>query len=234
MTYGILIAVLAVTALEVAVDITTLSRSHTAFALTTSGGMRDLIGAASRGSIFLLVLGVLVFAGEYRHGTMSQTYLLEPRRSRVLIAKLITMGVIGFIFSLCTSALTLAMAIPWLNSYHIAIAPQENRIATVLIGSIAAMTLYSLLGVGVGALIRNQVAAIVAALAWLAVIENLVAILLPSVAKWLPGMSSTALVDASIPNSHLLSMWSGGVVFAGYCLAFAIAGGIAASRRDIS
>jgi len=234
MTYGILAVTLAITALEVAVDITTFSRSHAEFALTTSGGMRNLIGAASRGSILLLILGILVFAGEYRHGTVTQVYLIEPRRSRVLIAKLIAMGIVGFVFSLFTSALTLAMAIPWLTSYNIAIAPQENRIATVLIGSVVAMTLYALLGVGVGALIRNQVAAIVGALVWLVVIENLIALLLPSAAKWLPGMSSTALVGASIPNAHLLSMWSGGIVFASYCVAFAIVGGVVASKRDVS
>ena len=46
-------------------------------------------------SMVMLTIGILVMAGEYRHRTIMQTYLGEPRRGSVLIAKLATVAGLG-------------------------------------------------------------------------------------------------------------------------------------------
>ena len=46
-------------------------------------------------ALVLVSLGVLSTAGEWSHGTVQTTFLLEPRRGRVMAAKAVAVALMG-------------------------------------------------------------------------------------------------------------------------------------------
>jgi ABC-2 type transport system permease protein len=94
--------------------------------------------------------------------------------------------------------------------------------------------LCGLVGVGVAALLRNQVAALVGVAVWVLVVEGLLLSLLnaPSLGKWLPSAAAQAAITS--PGYAHLSRWGGTLLLAGYALALALAGTRLVVRRDIT
>ena len=233
LVFGLLAATVGLVALGVVGSILTAGDQGTP-ALETPQGVRNVFGNAGVGSVLVLVMGILVVTGELRHGTITQTFLLTPRRPRVVAAKLAAMVVVGLAFGLVASAVNLAVALPWLAAEDVSLGDAAGDAATVLSAAVASVVLYGLIGVGVGALIRNQVAAVVAALVWSFVLEALVVALLPSVGKWLPQGAARAMSQETLSDGSLLTPWAGGLVLAAYAAVFAAAGARLLVRRDVT
>jgi hypothetical protein len=105
----------------------------------------------------------------------------------------------------------------------------------VLAGAWAALVVYAVIGVGVGALLRNQVGAIVGSLVYLFVIEGIVFRAIPAIAsvfKWLPGGALEAMT-ATLNGTDLLDPWQGALLLLGYGLLAAFLGTVLAVRRDV-
>jgi ABC-2 type transport system permease protein len=102
---------------------------------------------------------------------------------------------------------------------------------------VAVSIAFALIGVGLGALIRNLVAAVAAALAWIALVEGIAGQLLGTgLARWLPFYASESLDRAALTASatRLLPQWGGGVVLLGYAMAFAVAAVLTTLNRDVT
>jgi len=180
-----------------------------------------------------LLLGILGMAGEFRHHTITQTFLTTPDRGRVVAAKLAAYLLAGIAVAVLTLAVTMAVALPWLSAKGLAVSALDGDLGRVLAGTLLAAGLCGLLGVGVGALVRNQVAALVGVLVWVVVVEGLLLNLLnaPSLGKWLPSAVAAALTN---PGGDHLSRWAAALLFAAYGLAFALTGTRFVVRRDIT
>jgi ABC-2 type transport system permease protein len=153
-------------------------------------------------SIVMVILGIMISASEDRHRTSLGTYLAEPRRGRVLIAKMLTAGGLGALGGAATFAVALAIAIPLYASKGVHHLPVD--IGALWLGTTLITACYGLLGVAIGALTRNTVTAVIGALIWVAVIELAVLQpLLPSIAKWLPTGAGVALTTARHDGSLL-------------------------------
>ncbi len=181
-----------------------------------------------------LVLGVLGMAGELRHGTATSTFLVTPRRGRVVAAKLAAAAVTGLAMSLASSAAVLAVGLPWLRAKGIEVAIADPGVAARVAGLAVAVALYAVLGTGLGALLRNQVAAVVVGLLWWSQgVERVLTGILhqPGLERWLPMGAASAL---TAPGDGTLPMWAGALVFAAYCLVLALLGGRLVARRDLT
>ena len=191
------------------------------------GGPVTLLAGAA------LLLGILGMAGEFRHQTITQTFLATPNRGWVVAAKLVVLPLAGVAVTLTTLAVTTAVAVGWLTAKGVTPSLLDANLSRVLAGALLAAAMFALLGVGVGALFRNQVAALVGTLVWVVVVEGLVVSLLnaPSLTKWLPSAAAAAITN---PGGAHLSQWGGVLVAAVYGLVLALVGTRFVVRRDIT
>lgn len=206
-------------------------------ALSSAAGQRTVfqVGAGAAGPL-VAVLGAIGLTGEFRHRTATTTFLATPRRGRVVLAKLVTYGLVGAGYALVCIAATVAVALPWLTTKGIDVSLASNGIPASLAGVAAVVAIYALVGVGLGALLRDQVATVVGLLIYLFVVEPVVT-RIPALDSWtiyLPGAAAAALTRVSQANQEFLAPWQGGLVLAGYGLVFAVAGTFLAVRRDVT
>jgi ABC-2 type transport system permease protein len=183
-----------------------------------------------------LLLGILGMAGEFRHQTVTQTFLVTPDRGRVVAAKLVAYPLAGIALTLTILAFTAAVAAGWLAATGItpSLVGVGVALGQVLLGAVLAAGLCGLVGVGLAALVRNQVAALVGVAVWALLVEGLLMSLLnapSSWAKWLPSAAAGALTN---PGGGHLSRLAGALLLAGYALALAVAGTRLVVRRDIT
>ena len=202
--------------------------------LASSDGVRNVFGSAAGGTVMLLLIGIYMMAGEFRHSTATSTFLITPDRGRVVGAKLAASGLVGFVIGLAASLVTIAIALPWLSAKDVDLTAYTGDVAVVLLGVLLATTLSPIVGVGFGALVPNQTVAVTAALVWITTVEGLLVSYRPEFGRWFPGGASAALTGTATLNGGLLPIWGGAFLFAAYGLAFAVAGSRLVLRRDIA
>jgi ABC-2 type transport system permease protein len=203
-------------------------------ALDSTDGLRAVFASASGGGIMLTLIGIMLIAGEFRFQTAVGTFLVTPDRRRVLAAKLAAASIVGAVIGSLCGLLTLVVAIPVLESRGVDVAAHGGSIAGVLAGCIAGTALSGLVGVGLGALLRNQTLAIVATLVWLFLVESMLIAFAPQIGRWLPGGAASALAGTDVGTSDLLPAWAAALLFAAYGVAFAAAGSRFVLRRDVA
>lgn len=188
---------------------------------------------AQQGYLFALIFGILGMAAEYRHQSVTWSFLLTPRRARVLAAKAAAYGLVaGPILALACTAGTVAAAIGMLAGqgrplFTVGVVP-------VLAGSALATVLYTVIGLSLGALLRHQVGAIAVAFVWFYYAEFLLVWYLPAVGRWVPSGAAKALSGWHLETAALLPAWAGGVVMLGYAALLGTAAAAVALRQDVT
>lgn len=213
----------------------------TALATTYTGGgspARATLALAGLAQTFALIAGALAVTTEFRHKTIVPAVLITPRRGRVLAAKLITLAGAGLVFGLVASGIAAAITMPVLASRHIGSGIDGAQLAAI-ISSAAATAIGAALGVGAGAIIRNQVGAIITLLSVLYVAEPLLGFIPhvgPAVQEFgVGGLATGASGTTDFPvTSHLLAQAPAVAVLAGYALVALLAGAVVLRHRDIT
>jgi ABC-2 type transport system permease protein len=181
----------------------------------------------------MFIVGVLTIGTEFRQRTIIGTYLAEPRRGHVLIAKLLTMTGIGALVSALVFASTYAVVVPLYASKGVHHLTGTVHLDTAVYGTVVGGALFALMGVALGALTRNSIAAIIGGLVWMQLIE--VAILenaAPAAAKWLPTGAAQALTLTQ-PGVKLLTPALAAAVLVGWGLVIAVGATSVSSRREV-
>lgn len=178
----------------------------------------------------MLVVGIIISAGEYRHGTAADTFLTTPRRHLVLAAKLAVGAGVGLAAGAAISVASVGMATLLYNVKGATVPFDDVEVWLALAGMLVYSTLFAVVGVAFGSLVRNQTLAVAGALAWFAIIEHTLVNLVPDVGRWLPAAAGEAILRA--PLDGLLSPLAGTALLATYGAAIAVAGIRVEATRD--
>jgi ABC-type transport system involved in multi-copper enzyme maturation permease subunit len=190
----------------------------------------------SIGALFAALLGALSITAEFRHGTIRPTLIATPRRARVIAAKVTASAFAGVAVGLLAEALTAGAEAAGLAARGIRIELDAGEYAQLMAGGALAAGLFAAIGVGIGAVVRNQVAAVVGLCVWLLFIEPILLGDVPAAAKFAPGASAGAIAGAiqSQIGDALVTPVVGVLLLAAYAAAASVAGAIATTRRDVA
>jgi ABC-2 type transport system permease protein len=182
-------------------------------------------------SLFALVLGILAVAGEYRHRTISDAYLVSPHRGRVLAAKAIVYAVAGAVLGVLAAVAALLTAVAWFAARGGSLDLSSAELWRTLAGGALWDVAFAIIGVGLGAVVRNLVGAIAGALAWLAVVEGVVGQLLGSgLSRWLPFAAGSSVGRLPSSTGDGLPQAGAVLVLAAYTCAFLLAAQLTIDR----
>ncbi|MGP8060695.1 MAG: hypothetical protein ACLP9C_13810 [Acidimicrobiales bacterium] len=105
-------------------------------------------------------------------------------------------------------------------------------------GIILGTGLFAIYGVGLGALLKNQIVAVVVGLGFTLVVESIIVAIWPTIGEYLPGQAATALEDAKttigIGHSSLLPWWGGAIMLVIYGVVLTVVGTLTTLRSDIT
>jgi len=200
-----------------AVASTVVVGSGTDFDLESVSGARDVLSTAVAGGIVVLVLGIIITAGEYRHGTSVETFLTTPQRWKVIVAKLVTATMAGGVVGSLASAVALLATLVTYRSNGLVFPLDAAQASSTLGAAVLYAALFAAMGAATGSLIRNQVAAIAGWLSWIAVVEHIAEGFFPTVGRWLPVGAGRALVSGGATD--LLAPAMAAVVLCAYAAA---------------
>jgi ABC-type transport system involved in multi-copper enzyme maturation permease subunit len=195
---------------------------------------------SQQGYVFAMILGIILVASEYRHKTVTWTFLVTPRRGLVIMTKLLSASVIGLLVGVAAVVVTGPVSALLLALYDYPVV--TGNTVFVLLGSVVSTVLWALFGAALGALIRNMVAAITFAFVWFFYVEWILVMMVPAVGRWTPtgvgkavsGWTRDALSSGPFAAGDLLPAWAGGLMLVGYAMAAAVAARVITVRRDIT
>ena len=202
-------------------------------------GFSSLIAIAGIPALFMLILGAVSSAGEYRHGTITATFLVAPDRTRVLLAKSLAHGLAGIALAILSLLVILAIALPWLNGDGESLGSLGVGGSELLGDSavqIAYVALTAMLAVGIGALLTNQVAALAVVPVILIVIDPLLTLLVDGYGKYsISGIwASLGGESGDDAGFDILSPLPAGLLYFGYVAAITAVTAAIDQRRDVS
>ena len=220
----------------VAIVLLTLAVDAVNFATTDFHGKHDVEIAFSGAGIaaaLLMILGIVGTTGEHRHGTITSAFLATPERRRVVAAKVVAYLITGALLGAASVAVSFAVGIPWLSARD---APLELLDAGDYLGlaasGIAVAALSGAVGVGIGAIVRNQVAAVVGTLLYLFLLEPVAGLVNSEVAAYLVGNTQNSLAGGDLEDS--LDRLPAGLVLAGWVLLLGWLGIVFEEQRDVT
>jgi ABC-2 type transport system permease protein len=196
------------------------------------------------GVIFALLLGVLIVTSEFANQTAAVTFVTVPRRTTVIRAKLAAAGCCGALFWLAGTVIAAVTTPLFLYSQHVSTSLAGWTVARSVLLNLLAFVAWGVFGLGLGAVLRSQLASVVAAIA--VYVGSFGALLVFTVLynlfhqAWLlggpviaPAVASEVMITSGPAFPYAPPGWVGGVIMIAYTVAL-VAGGIALTkRRDV-
>lgn len=207
-------------------------------------------------SVFAALHGVVAAAGEFRHGTITTSYLGAPGRGTVLVAKAAGGAAVGALYAAVAVVLG---AVSGLLGQASASVPVGALVGVSAIG-VVVCALWGAFGAALGTLLTNQVTVLVVVLGYMLVGENLLSLLLLGADSPAPGRltpylpvnaGDVALYDVPATTiagprfgpriveglagvTEPASWWASLLILAAWTAAAAVAAWVIGGRRDIT
>ncbi len=201
--------------------------------------------------LFPLALGVMLITGEYRHKTITATFLSTPNRWVVMVSKVAAVAVTGALYAVLHAAASIAGAAPIIKFVkHQPTMLTEPAVWQSLGTGVLVFVVWMLLGFGVGMLIRNQIAAVLIAVGVTFVVQIALGILFQvkhwyGAMKWIPANLTQNMLITSDPTAgqsvseaakaqYFAHWWEAGLVLVLYAVVLAVIGAFLTTRRDVA
>jgi ABC-2 type transport system permease protein len=171
--------------------------------------------------LFILLLGAMGMAGEWRHRTITSTILAAPDRLKLIAAKAIAYAVAG-------SIILSSRGQPTLDAATLLDIIWRNLVVAAYLGAI---------GVAIGAIVRSQVAAIIGLILFPFVVETTLFGLVPDVAKYsLINGAPSGIIDVSFDGGEddFLDPGIAALVMFGWLTVLFAIGALLLRRRDLT
>jgi hypothetical protein len=228
-TFVALVGVTAFTSLLIVVLVCLLTEP------TEESVLRDVY-TGDTSSLFILVLAVVGATGEWRHRTIAGALLAAPDRVRFLAAKTLAFAAAGIVLSVAVSVSVAVVASVLLSLRDLPL-PGLLEIAAQIARNAAIAALLGALGVTAGALVRQQVVALVGVLVISFAIEPAVLALAPSVGRFGPFVALPGSIQG-VPPEELgvgrgLARGPAVLVMLAWVAALWAAGAALLRRRDV-
>jgi ABC-2 type transport system permease protein len=202
LTYGLLAVAAALTALFATLEASRAGDAGTGVAaISSASGLSTVTTVTGFAMLFAAALGAIVTTGEFRHASATLTYQAEPRRERVLLAKVVVSVVCGAVFGLMASVIATGVGLAFLAGDH---AHDPLNTATLLGhagGAVCGAAALAALGAGLGSLVRSQLASVIGIFVWAIVIESVIGGLFTSIRPFLPYTAATTLAGVKLGNA---------------------------------
>jgi ABC-type transport system involved in multi-copper enzyme maturation permease subunit len=235
-TPWLLLGTLAMMALTVWATISDAGSDNSPVPLDDPGLLAGTVGTGLLIPQVLVVLfGVLASTQEFRYGTATSTYLVEPRRARVLVAKWLAMAVASAVIV----AGALAFSVPFgmaMIRFRDGDVTAAGQFWEMVAAGFFVMAAYAVMGVAIGAVVRHQIAAVVGVLVWMLAVEHVVLSSYTGVGRWMPvgaTLGALRLGPANGLGDKLLSAPMGGLLLVGYTVVAVALALRLAPKRDI-
>jgi ABC-type transport system involved in multi-copper enzyme maturation permease subunit len=199
------------------------------------------------GVLFAMIIGILVVTNEFAHQTATATFMANPRRTRVIMAKFVAAAGFGALFWLASTLLDVIVTPIYLRSEYVSVALTDWVVVRAVLLNLLAFVMWAIFGLGLGTLVRSQIGSVITGMAayllGIAVVAAIVQliytvyhhawvqtaiVIAPAVASLV--MTTPGRIDTDSPPPQ----WAGIVVMLGYTMAFGAIGIILTRRRDVS
>lgn len=240
-TWGILLAAIAIAAVSTVSIIasTQIPESRMPLPLTLEATIRLVMASATGGYIFALIMGIVISTTEFRHSTAIATYLAQPDRGTVMVAKMIAAAIMGVVVQLVSTVIGWAAGLAYLTRYdHASLA--TSAYVEILAGSLLVGAVLAVMGVSVGSLLRSQMIAVVGALLWLELVEALILVFADGLTRWsISGAINAVLSIAvetpefSITAEDVFTPWQSVGLLLAYAVVLALVALRTSMRRDV-
>jgi ABC-2 type transport system permease protein len=151
--------------------------------LASHDNQHALLSAGTSAALFAALIGVMAITSEFRHGTIRPTFVVTPHRTRVIAAKVAASLLMGVLFGLAAIGLSFGVGCAILSVRDIPLELGTSHVLWLMLGTPAMTAAWAAIGVGLGAVVRNQVFAVIGLIVWAMVVDNLLRGLIPGATR---------------------------------------------------
>ena len=203
------------------------------------------------GLLFMVVLGALIVTNEFFHQTATTTFLATPRRTAVIVSKLIAATMLAFGFWAVITLIDLGVGSAFFSFSGYETPLTDWPVVRSVLMNLLAFVIWAVLGVGLGVLIRSQLGATLTGAAFYLLSFPIAFIFFGLIRQFVikkdwvwdfivsvPGVASQIMISPEPltfgPGEHGPPWWAGALVLVGYGILAGIVGTLITRKRDIS
>lgn len=195
--------------------------------------------------LFAMLIGIQIVTSEFAEQTVTSTFLTVPRRERVIGAKAFAAACLAALCWLISTVVNGVVTPVFLSTQHIDAPIGGWTVARAVLLSLVAFVVWAVFGLGLGAIIRNQLTSVVAGIAiyaggFLAALAVFGGLNSAFHQNWLsgavvisPAAAAKVMITPGTAFSHAPPQWAGALIMVAYTLVLAGAGAARMVRRDV-